>query len=66
MDYLTESIHLELWRRFQMVCKICKVLMYSGTHYENKKGKMIARRYDECPRCHFCQYNNRNNSQEKK
>ena len=48
-----------------MICKGCKVPMYSGTHYENQKGKMIVYRYDKCTRCHFCQYNNRNNSQER-
>lgn len=48
-----------------MICKICNIFMKSGTHYEIKNGKKIARRYDECPRCHFCQYNNRNNTQEK-
>ena len=40
-----------------------EALVKTGT---SKKGKMITRRYDECPKCHFCQYNNRNNNQEKK
>lgn len=49
-----------------MICKLCNIFMRTGTHYEIKNGKKIARRYDECPKCHFCQYYNRSNSQEKK
>lgn len=48
-----------------MICKECNVRMIPGTRYEEKDGKKVIRRYDECPKCHFRKYNNGKNNQGK-
>lgn len=47
-----------------LICKVCNVVMKSGTSYEHKNGQNSSRRYDECPKCHFVKYNNNPNFQE--
>lgn len=47
-----------------MLCNKCKVMMKSGTTYEQKNGHDTAKRYDECPKCHDKKYNNLPNFQE--
>lgn len=49
-----------------MLCKVCNIQMISGTSYEEKNGKKVAKRYDECPKCYFRKYNNGKNLQENK
>lgn len=49
----------------KMLCRKCNIQMFSGTSYEDVNGKKIAKRYDECPKCHFRKYNNGKNRQEK-
>lgn len=48
-----------------MLCKECNLVMKSGTTYEIKNEKVISRRFDECPKCHFRKYNKEKNTQEK-
>ena len=43
-----------------MICRLCKVVMTSGTNYYGKN----RRRYDECPKCHDRIYNKGKNFQE--
>lgn len=38
--------------------------MATGTTYEHKNGKHSAKRYDECPKCHYKKYNNSPNFQD--
>ena len=47
-----------------MLCDRCRVVMKSGTSYEQRQGKGSARRYDMCPKCHNKKYNNLPNFQE--
>lgn len=39
--------------------------MIPGTRYDEVNGKKMAKRYNECPKCHFRKYNNGKNRQEK-
>lgn len=48
-----------------MICKKCNVSMKTGTSYEKVDGKISAKRYSECPVCHFRKYNNLANVQER-
>ena len=43
-----------------MICRLCKVVMTSGTNYDGKN----RRRYDECQKCHDRIYNKGKNFQE--
>ena len=47
-----------------MICKKCNVSMKTGTSYEKVDGKIFAKRYSECPVCHFRKYINSLNIQE--
>lgn len=47
-----------------MICENCKVIMKNGTSYERKKGRYLARSYNECPKCHCRKYNYEPNFQE--
>lgn len=49
----------------KMLCRKCNIQMISGTSYEEMNGKKMAKRYDECLKCHFRKYNNGKNRQEK-
>lgn len=40
-----------------MLCNRCRVVMKSGTTYEQKNGSGSSKRYDECPKCHDKRYN---------
>lgn len=39
-----------------MICRVCNVVMKSGTSYEQKNGQNTRKRYDECPKCHYRKY----------
>lgn len=41
-----------------MFCNRCRVVMKSGTTYEQRNGRDSAKRFDECPKCHNKKYNN--------
>lgn len=49
-----------------MLCKRCRIVMTTGTRYEQKEGKgqTLYRRYSECGRCHDRVYTNISNFQE--
>ena len=49
-----------------MFCKICNVLMNSGTEYKKKKDDNDKgyKRYNQCPRCHTKIYNKSPNFQD--
>lgn len=49
-----------------MVCRICNVLMDSGTEYSKKKNEHDKgyKRYNKCPKCHSVIYNDSPNFQE--
>lgn len=49
-----------------MFCRICNVLMNSGTEYKKKKDDNDKgyKRYNKCPKCHTKIYNNSQNFQD--
>lgn len=47
-----------------MLCDRCRVVMKSGTTYEQRNGRGSSRRYDECPMCHEKRYNKASNFHE--
>ncbi len=46
-----------IYEVIKLNCRICNMVMKSGTCYEHKNGYNNSRRYDECPKCHFRKYN---------
>ena len=47
-----------------MWCIRCNTNMKSGTSYENIKGKMTVKRFDECPKCHYRAISRASNTQD--
>lgn len=47
-----------------MMCVRCKIEMKSGTSYENKGDKPLARRFYKCIKCHNKVYSKKPNFQE--
>lgn len=41
-----------------MLCNRCLIMMKPGTSYQHKNGKVISKKYDECPKCHDRKYIN--------